>query len=113
MGPGVSSAAPFYRLWSSSRGSWCDYELDSERTNAAAIRDLFPDDWSGEGTQIDRDFELIPEPDGPHGMWAISVRADGRTVGYIADEDTRMWADVVRRIIASGLIPVTRDLRVH
>jgi hypothetical protein len=97
-----------YRLWSSSHSSWCDYELDGQTTQKAVVRSLFPADWSGESTQIDRDFELIPEPEGPHGIWGTSVRADDRTLGYLTDEDGRAWAGVLRRIVASGLIPVTR-----
>ena len=99
---------PVYRLWASGHSSWCDYELDGQNTQNAVVRSLFPADWSGEGTQIDRDFETIPEPKGPHGIWGISVRADGRTLGYIDGEDGRAWAAALRRVVASGLIPVTQ-----
>ena len=100
--------AAVYRLWSSSRGSWGDYELEGQDINKAAVRSLFPADWSGEGRQIDRDFELIPEPDGPHGIWAVSVRADGRPLGYLTEADAHAWAGELRRVVASGFIPVTQ-----
>ncbi|WP_230872112.1 DUF2510 domain-containing protein [Mycobacterium canetti] len=34
------------------------------------------------------------------------MRADGRTVGYIAAADAPQWAGVVRRVVASGYVPV-------
>jgi hypothetical protein len=35
------------------------------------------------------------------------VRADDRTIGYLAPEDAPAWAGVLRRVIASGFIPTT------
>jgi hypothetical protein len=73
----------------------------------AAIRSLLPRDWDGaHGVEVRRDFELIPEPGNHYDPWAISVRADNKTVGYIPRTDAPQWANVVRRICASGYIPV-------
>lgn len=69
-----------YRLWGQIRTS-CDYELAAEKYEPA-IRSLFPADWSGNGLQIERDVELIPEPNGPRGPLTISVRADGIPIGH-------------------------------
>ncbi|WP_454561296.1 hypothetical protein [Mycobacterium haemophilum] len=93
-----------YRLWSR---SWCDYQVAVEKSFEAAIRSLYPKDWTGEGQEIALDVELVAEPDGPRGKWAISVRAEGRTIGYINEGDAPAWAGVIRRIIASGFIPIT------
>ncbi|BBX34852.1 DUF2510 domain-containing protein [Mycolicibacterium mageritense] len=95
-----------YQLWSQQRGTWCDYDIVGEKSYGAAIYELLPSDWSPSGTEVRRTFELIPEPHNPHDPWAISVRADGRTVGYLPREDCRQWANVVRRVIASGYVPV-------
>jgi hypothetical protein len=65
-----------------------------------------PSDWDGGGIEIRRDFELVPEPDNRYDPWAISVRADNRTIGYIQRADAPRWANVVRGISASGHIPV-------
>jgi hypothetical protein len=95
-----------YRLWGQAR-HYCDYEITTATEYKPAIRSLFPLDWSGQGLEIERDIELIPEPNGPRGPWAISVRADGLTIGYIDDAAAPTWAGVIRRIFASGFIPVT------
>jgi hypothetical protein len=98
---------PVYRLWSSARSTWCDYEVPEENKDLEAIRSLLPANWAGEGTQIDRDFELIPEQARRHRGPEIAVRADGLIVGHLADGAASAWQTVVRRIVASGYIPVT------
>jgi hypothetical protein len=95
-----------YRLWTQAR-SWCDYELTTDKEFLPAIRSLFPPLWPGGTQQLSPDVELIPEPDGPRGQWAVSVRAEGRTLGYIGADDAPAWAGVVRRVIASGFVPTT------
>lgn len=95
-----------YRLWTQGR-SWCDYEVTVDTEFLPAIRRLFPAEWPGGNQDHSPEVELIPEPDGPRGLWAVSVRADGRTVGYLDTEDGPAWAGVVRRVIASGFIPTT------
>lgn len=97
-----------YRLWSKSGSDWCDYDIVGEKSYGANIRALLPADWDGQSIEIRRDFELVPEPDNPFSTSgsAISVRADDRTVGYIPSADSHAWAGVVRRVVASGLIPV-------
>src|SRR4051812_3120494 len=95
-----------YRLWTQAR-SWGDYELAVESEFVPAIRSLFPTVWPGGGQEVSPEVQLIPEPSGLRGPWAVSVRADGRTIGYLADDDTTAWAGVLRRIVASGCIPTT------
>lgn len=98
---------PTYRLWSCGRGSWCDYELTTEPEHVPAIRSLCSEDWSNGSQTIHLDVQLVPEPQGPRGEWAISVRGAGRTLGYLDAADELDWAPVVRRVIASGLVPTT------
>lgn len=97
-----------YRLWSKSGSDWCNFDIVGEKSYGANIRALLPPDWDGRGTEVRRDFELVPEPDNPHSpsRTAISVRADNHTVGYIPSEHSPAWAGVVRRVVASGYIPV-------
>ncbi|WP_255032780.1 DUF2510 domain-containing protein [Mycobacterium marinum] len=95
-----------YTLWCTNSGSWCEYDVVGESNYSAIIRRLLPRDWDGGGTEIRRDFELIPEPDNRFDPWAISVRADNKTIGYIQRTDAPQWANVVRRVCASGYIPV-------
>lgn len=94
------------RLWTQAR-SWCDYELTVEKQYLPAIRSLFPPDWPGGSQELTPEVELIPEPYGPRGMWDISLRAQGRTLGHIGEGDAPAWAGVIRRIMASGFIPTT------
>lgn len=100
-------ATPTYRLWCCGRGTWCDYELATEPEHLPAIRSLCSEDWSNGPQTIHLDVELIPEPQGPRGEWAISVRTASRTLGYLDAADEADWAPVVRRVIASGLVPIT------
>lgn len=95
-----------YRLWTQGR-SWCDYELRVDAEFLPAIRSLFPPEWPGGNQDLSPDVELIPEPEGPRGPWAVSVRTDGRTVGYLDAGDAPAWAGVIRRVVASGFIPTT------
>lgn len=98
--------AQVYRLWTQAR-SWCDYEMTVEKEHLPAIRSLFPPEWPGGNQALLPDVELVPEPDGPRGPWAISVRTAGRTLGYLDAEVAPEWAGVIRRVVASGFIPTT------
>lgn len=95
-----------YRLWGQAR-TYCDYDMTVEDEFLPAIRSLFPPDFTGHSETLRPDVQLIPEPDGPRGPWAVSVRAEGRTIGYLGTEDAPGWAGVLRRILASGFIPTT------
>ncbi|MGW5571478.1 TerD family protein [Nocardia thailandica] len=104
MAPGA--AVSHYRLWGESR-SWYNHELTVTDEFLPAIRSLFPADLPEDRAELTPDVELIPEPTGPRGPWGISVRAEGRTIGYLDDGTARAWAGPIRRIIASGYIPAT------
>jgi hypothetical protein len=95
-----------YRLWTQAR-SWCEYEVTIENDFLPAIRSLFPPVWLGGGQELRPEVQLIPEPDGSRGRWAVSVRSEGRTLGYIGADDAPAWAGVIRRVLASGFIPTT------
>lgn len=102
----VSGQPKQYALWNVQRGDWCDYDIVGEKSYGAAIHSLLPEGWSGDGVEVRCNFELIPEPANPHDSWAISVRAEGRTVGYLQREDCPPWANAIRRVVASGFVPV-------
>lgn len=95
-----------YRLWTQAR-SWGDYDLTVESEFLPAIRSLFPEEWPGGSQTLTPDVRFVPEPHGPRGAWAISVRARNLSLGYLDDEDSLVWAGVIRRVVASGFIPTT------
>lgn len=95
-----------YRLWTQAR-KYCDYELTVDQHYLPAIRSLYPPDFPEKDKELTPVVELVPEPDGPLGQWAISVRAADRTIGYVGAEDAPRWAGVRRRIVASGFVPTT------
>ncbi|WP_084760735.1 TerD family protein [Nocardia mangyaensis] len=95
-----------YRLWGQPR-SWHDHELEVKDEYLPAIRSLLPNPLPEDRTELSPEVELIPEPAGPQGPWAISVRVERRTIGYLNAEISRDWAGPIRRIIASGFIPTT------
>lgn len=95
-----------YRLWSRPR-NWNDHELDVPDECLPAIRSLLPSDLPDDRSELTSEVELIPEPFGIRGPWAISVRAQGRTIGYLDAEISQAWAGPLRRIVASGFIPTT------
>jgi hypothetical protein len=97
--------ATCYRLWTFG-SSWCNYEVPVEDEFKPAIRSVLAPDRAADRL-APTEVELIPEPDGQRGEWAISVRHTGRTIGYIAEPDALAWAGVVRRLIASDCIPTT------
>ncbi|WP_329405746.1 TerD family protein [Nocardia vinacea] len=95
-----------YRLWSQAR-KWCDYEVTVENEHLPAIRSLWSQDFLDGSAVLTQDVELVPEPGGTRGPWAISVRVQGRTIGYLGASEEQKWAGVVRRIVASGFVPTT------
>ncbi|MFD3707641.1 TerD family protein [Nocardia sp. NPDC058658] len=95
-----------YRLWGRPR-NWNDHELDVPDECLPAIRTLLSDDLSDHRVELTREVELIPEPFGARGPWAISVRGQGRTIGYLDAEISQAWTGPIRRIVASGFIPTT------
>lgn len=91
-----------YPLWGAET-SWFNYQVEIEDQFKPALWSLLDADG-----QLPRsDVELVPEPFGQRGEWAISVRHTGRTIGYVGDADAPAWAGVVRRVITSGCIPTT------
>jgi hypothetical protein len=95
----------YYRLWS--EGHWFDQVIEVEERYQPTVRGLFPKDLSDEGTEVFLDAELVPELNGALGLWSIAIRVAGRTIGYLSKEKAGAWAGVIRRVIASGYIPVT------
>lgn len=96
-----------YRLWTGQ--TWCSYPVPIEDEFRPAIQTLLAMDRGPDGELPQGSVELIPEPSGSRGEWAISIRHTGRTIGYVADADAPAWAGVVRRVVASGCIPTTRS----
>ncbi|MFC3965769.1 TerD family protein [Nocardia jiangsuensis] len=107
------AADPVYPLWGQNR-SWQSYDLAIEKEFLPAIRSLYPPETSGRYGDLSPVVRLVPEPDGPRGPWSVSVRAAGRTIGYLKPGDAQTWAPPLRRIVASGLFPITSStIRLH
>lgn len=54
------------------------------------------------------ELELIPEPDNPYDERAISVRHQGRIIGYIPREETNKYWQSVARIARRKDVPVAQ-----
>jgi hypothetical protein len=52
--------------------------------------------------------EVVPEPDNPYDVNAVSIRISGMTVGYLSAEDAKLFAPVIHRIVESGVVPVVQ-----
>ncbi|PPF40792.1 hypothetical protein [Rathayibacter sp. AY1A3] len=59
----------------------------------------------GEIDERTLEVDLIPEPDHPTGLDAVSVRAGGRVLGYLPNASAHRAA--LDRVVASGAVPVT------
>jgi hypothetical protein len=91
---------PPYELWSGSK-SWCEYELRTESDYLPAIRSLFDDQWFQGSQTLISPVDLIAEPSCPRGEWAISVRARGRTLGYLDVQRSLASDDVLKQSVES------------
>lgn len=88
-----------YRLWGCRPGRF-DVEVEGEFAYGPQIVDVLGEAFTGPGTEIRRDVELVAEDHG------ISVRADGRPLGVLADREAFRYGAVVRRIGEAGFVPV-------
>ncbi|TDZ94512.1 hypothetical protein CCUG62472_02708 [Mycobacteroides salmoniphilum] len=95
-----------YHLWSAAR-SWADCEVETEDQFIPAIRSLFPADIPDDQQELRLDIQLIPELDQGSRVSRVSVRAAGRTVGYLDEDETSKWIAILLRIIGSGFVPTT------
>ncbi|MEI8083723.1 MAG: DNA helicase, partial [Actinomycetes bacterium] len=93
-----------YRLWGS---GYPGLLITMADPFSSAIRSLFPRHLGKDSSEIKHDVALVPEPEGPQGIWSISVRYEGNTIGYLPAEIAGKWAGPVRRVVASGSLPVT------
>ena len=51
-------------------------------------------------------LELVAEPRNPHDTYAVSVRRNGVTVGYLFRDDARVIQPTVRKLEARGFRPI-------
>ena len=95
----------YYRLWND--GRWFDHSVEVEDRYRPTVRSLLPKKLSDDGAELLVDAELVPELDGPQGVWSIAIRIAGRTIAHLPDDNAIAWTAVVRRVIASGFVPTT------
>lgn len=94
----------FYRFWGAAFPGSCDMAVTE--SFRPVIRSLLPNDLTDASLPFRPDVQLVPEPEGPHGPSSVSVRSGEKTIGYLPAEQAAAWAGPVRRVIASGLLPV-------
>lgn len=91
------------------RSEWPNVEVVGEHAYGEGIRAALRASGAltaqrSEGEVESLQVELVAEPDNPYDSNAISVRWNGRVLGYLSREDAVRYAQPVRRIIASGLV---------
>jgi hypothetical protein len=102
----VSSANGYYPL-SLGRSEWPTVEVVGEHAYGEGIKAALRANGAltarrSEGEVEGLQVELVAEPDNPYDSNAISVRWNGRVLGYLSREDAARYTQSVRRIIASG-----------
>ncbi|WP_152427956.1 HIRAN domain-containing protein [Dietzia sp. UCD-THP] len=91
-----------YALWGVNR-IWQDFEVVGGSNYLPAIRRAWNRTPKSEYNEVRVDLELVPEPDNPYDVRAISVRYQGLVVGYFPKETTLDWWPVVARVASTGL----------
>lgn len=92
-----------FDLWGQ-RG-WPQQEVVGESHYAEDIRSLFGDRLTAAGMELYLPAQLIPEPDNRYDPNAVSVRINGRRVGYLPREDAARYAGVLSALLERGLLP--------
>lgn len=82
---------------------WANKEIAGEFYYSDAILALLPRLPSiGDPVEAELQVDLVPEKDNPHDRRAVSVRSDGKVLGYLPREMAADYALPVQRIVASG-----------
>ncbi|MBO0983921.1 DUF2510 domain-containing protein [Rathayibacter sp. SD072] len=100
----VDGVAPHYRLPNADGTPTVDVVGESDRLEEIAAvlgRALKKDERHEQRI----DVQLVPEPDRPGDPTAVSVRAQGRVIGYLPD--SAAYQPALARITASGVVPTT------
>src|SRR5690606_2129456 len=92
-----------FDLWGQ-RG-WPQQEVVGESHYAEDIRSLFGDRLTAAGMELYLPAQLIPEPDNRYDPNAVSVRINGRRVGYLPREEAARYAGVLSALLERGLLP--------
>ncbi|MFD6677574.1 DUF4429 domain-containing protein [Rhodococcus zopfii] len=87
-----------YPLWGC-RPDRIDTEVEAEFAWTDNIIRVLGPAFSPTGARIQRTVALIPEPH------AVSVRADGLTVGVLADGDAIRYSAALQRVVDGGSLP--------
>jgi hypothetical protein len=99
---GAEVRQPF-DLWGQ-RG-WCDQEVVGEASYTKEIRSLFGRSFNPEGTEIELQAQLIPEPENRYDRNAVKVAYADTTIGYLPREDAKRYFPVLSRLVAQGYLP--------
>lgn len=82
---------------------WANKDVAGEFYHSEAILPLLPRlPTNGDPVEAELEVDLVPEKDNPHDRRAVSVRADGKVLGYLPREMAADYALPVQRIVASG-----------
>lgn len=82
---------------------WANKEIAGEFYYSDAILALLPRlPSNGDPVEAELQVDLVPEKDNPHDRRAVSVRSDGKVLGYLPREMAADYALPVQRVVASG-----------
>ncbi|WP_155896910.1 HIRAN domain-containing protein [Curtobacterium sp. UNCCL17] len=88
--------------------TWPNFEVAGESNYEATIRALLGRLAKDQDREVLTEASLVPEPDNPYDLNAVSVRINGGVVGYLTRDDARAFAPVLHRLAASGVTAVVR-----
>lgn len=96
---------PTYALMSS--GGWIEVVgTDFHEAQICRVLGLSTKQEGRESRKVP--LQLVAEPDNPHDPNAVSVRTDGKIIGYLPRAEARTWQPQIARIESSGHVPTVK-----
>lgn len=93
-----------YALWDIHHG-WASQEVVGSHAYIANVQIMLGADFNPRGAELTRTLELIPEPDNPFDRFAVSVRFQDTTIGYLPRTDASRYHRPLLDLIALGFTP--------
>ncbi|APA97262.1 hypothetical protein NS506_03209 [Nocardia seriolae] len=96
-----------YPLWTTVNG-WARQEVVGSFAYTPNVLWMLGGEFDPRGAEVKRTVELIPEPQNSHDPNAVSVRFQGKTIGYLPREEAARYQGPLLRLMAGGLIPTVQ-----